>query len=201
MKIRFEGRCEISKMTIPNPMPELSSFSFLTNVEIDDVDTSNFFFSVNHYYDCEIWGSLNITTNQKVLPGSKIMVMKGGTLDVDAAVIFVENFDEIANGATKENKYPTIYNQNVNPSELRNALINNGTINVNSNGSLAGKIYSSNLDSTLNLNDAKALNVSYKEAAKGEMSISNFNLTYQTMTYLPTLTAPFFPIMVYPFLS
>lgn len=179
MKIRFEGRSEIGKMIIPNPMPGLSKLSFFTNVEIDDVDTSNFFFSVNHYYDFEIWGSVNVTTSQKILPGSNVTVMNGGVLDINAPTIFVENLDETANGATKANKYPTIYNQSANPNELRNALINNGTVNVSSNGSLAGKIYSSNLDSTLNLNEAKALNISYKEAAKGEMDTPNFNLTYQ----------------------
>ncbi len=192
MKIRFEGNCEIGKMIIPNPMPELSAFSFLTNVEIDDVDTSNFFFSVNHYYDCEIWGNLNVTTSQKVLPGSKITVMKGGVLDINAPVIFVENFDEAANGATKSYKYPTIYNQSVNPNELRNALINNGTVNVGSNGSLAGKIYSSNLDSTLNLSEAKALSVSYKEAAKGEMDMPKFNITYQNKDISANANGPLF---------
>lgn len=179
MKIRFEGRSEIGKMIIPNPMPGLSKLSGLTNVEIDDVDTSNFFFSVNHYYDFEVWGSVNVTTSQKILPGSNVTVMNGGVLDINAPIIFVENLDEVANGATKANTYPTIYNQSANPNELRNALINNGTVNVSANGSLAGKIYSSNLDSTLNLNDAKALNISYKEAAKGDMDKPNFILTYQ----------------------
>lgn len=179
MKIRFEGRSEIGKMIIPNPMPGLSKLSGLTNVEIDDVDTSNFFFSVNHYYDFEVWGSVNVTTSQKILPGSNVKVMNGGVLDINAPIIFVENLDEVANGATKANTYPTIYNQSANPKELRNALINNGTVNVSANGSLAGKIYSSNLDSTLNLNDAKALYISYKEAAKGDMDKPNFILTYQ----------------------
>lgn len=179
MKIRFEGRSEIGKMIIPNPMPGLSKLSAFTNVEIDDVDTSNFFFSVNHYYDFEVWGSVNVTTSQKILPGSNVTVMNGGVLDINAPIIFVENLDEVANGATKANTYPTTYNQSANPNELRNALINNGTVNVSANGSLAGKIYSSNLDSTLNLNDAKALNISYKEAAKGDLDTPNFILTYQ----------------------
>lgn len=179
MKIRFEGKCEIAKMIIPNPMPALSSLSFLTNVEIADVDSSKFFFSLNHYYDFEIRGTVNVTTSQKVLPGCNVKVTNTGVLNINAPTIFVENLDEAANGATKAYKYPTIYNQDVKSDEVRNALINDGTVNVSSNGKLAGKIHSSNIDSTLNLSEASALSISYKEGAYGEMDIPNFNITYQ----------------------
>lgn len=179
MKIRFEGKCEIAKMIIPNPMPALSSLSFLTNVEIADVDSSKFFFSLNHYYDFEIRGTVNVTTSQKVLPGCNVKVTNTGVLNINAPAIFVENLDEAANGATKAYKYPTIYNQDVKPDEVRNALINDGTVNVSSNGKLAGKIHSSNIDSTLNLSEASALSISYKEGAYGKMEIPNFHITYQ----------------------
>lgn len=179
MKIRFEGKCEIAKMIIPNPMPALSSLSFLTNVEIADVDSSKFFFSLNHYYDFEIRGTVNVTTSQKVLPGCNVKVANTGVLNINAPAIFVENLDEAANGATKAYKYPTIYNQDVKPDEVRNALINDGTVNVSSNGKLAGKIHSSNIDSTLNLSEASALSISYKEGAYGKMDIPNFHITYQ----------------------
>lgn len=179
MKIRFEGKCEIAKMIIPNPMPALSSLSFLTNVEIADVDSSKFFFSLNHYYDFEIRGTVNVTTSQKVLPGCNVKVTNTGVLNINAPAIFVENLDEVANGATKAYKYPTIYNQDVKPDEVRNALINDGTVNVSSNGKLAGKIHSSNIDSTLNLSEASALSISYKEGAYGKMEIPNFHITYQ----------------------
>lgn len=179
MKIRFEGKCEIAKMIIPNPMPALSSFSFLTNVEIADVDSSKFFFSLNHYYDFEIRGTVNVTTSQKVLPGCNVKVTNTGVLNINAPAIFVENLDEAANGATKAYKYPTIYNQDVKPDEVRNALINDGTVNVSSNGKLAGKIHSSSIDSTLNLSEASALSISYKEGAYGKMEIPNFHITYQ----------------------
>lgn len=179
MKIRFEGKCEIAKMIIPNPMPALSSLSFLTNVEIADVDSSKFFFSLNHYYDFEICGTVNVTTSQKVLPGCNVKVTNTGVLNINAPAIFVENLDEVANGATKAYKYPTIYNQDVKPDEVRNALINDGTVNVSSNGKLAGKIHSSNIDSTLNLSEASALSISYKEGAYGKMEIPNFHITYQ----------------------
>lgn len=179
MKIRFEGKCEIAKMIIPNPMPALSSLSFLTNVEIADVDSSKFFFSLNHYYDFEIRGTVNVTTSQKVLPGCNVKVTNTGVLNINAPAIFVENLDEAANGATKAYKYPTIYNQDVKPDEVRNTLINDGTVNVSSNGKLAGKIHSSNIDSTLNLSEASALSISYKEGAYGKMDIPNFHITYQ----------------------
>lgn len=179
MKIRFEGKCEIAKMIIPNPMPALSSLSFLTNVEIADVDSSKFFFSLNHYYDFEIRGTVNVTTSQKVLPGCNVKVTNTGVLNINAPAIFVENLDEAANGATKAYKYPTIYNQDVKPDEVRNALINDGTVNVSSNGKLAGKIHSSNIDSTLNLSEASALSISYKEGAYGKMEIPNFHIAYQ----------------------
>lgn len=180
MKLSFYGTCSINQMKLPNPMPGLEVGSFLTNVDIGDVYTSEYFFSVNHYFDVDIFGVLNVGTNQKVLPGCTITVKKGGTLKIASQVIFVENLDELSSGATKVNKYPTIYNQKVNVSSVMNALNVEGSLVVDgSSAALGGKIYSTTLDSSVDLLGANSLNVTYYEAANGVRSGLNFNMTYQ----------------------
>lgn len=185
-KLSFYGNCGINQMKIPNPMPDLEKFSWIlsapgiTNVEIGDVYTSKFFFSLNHYYDADIYGTLNVGTDQKVLPGCNITVKKGGTLKITSKVIFVENLDEVAAGATKAYKYPTIYNQAKNNSSVLNALKVEGSLVVDgAKSAIGGKIYSSTIDSSVDLLGANAVNVTYKEGANGVMNGFNFDLTYQ----------------------
>lgn len=185
-KLSFYGNCGINQMKIPNPMPDLEKFSWIlsapgiTNVEIGDVYTSKFFFSLNHYYDADIYGTLNVGTDQKVLPGCNITVKKDGTLKITSKVIFVENLDEVAAGATKAYKYPTIYNQAKNNSSVLNALKVEGALVVDgAKSAIGGKIYSSTIDSSVDLLGANAVNVTYKEGANGVMNGFNFDLTYQ----------------------
>lgn len=183
-RLSFYGNCGINQMKIPNPMPDLEKYSWIlsgiTNVEIGDVYTSKFFFSLNHYYDADIYGTLNVGTDQKVLPGCNITVKKGGTLKITSKVIFVENLDEVAAGATKAYKYPTIYNQAKNNSSVLNALKVEGSLVVDgAKSAIGGKIYSSTIDSSVDLLGANAVNVTYKEGANGVMNGFNFDLTYQ----------------------
>lgn len=174
--VSFYGKSQINKMVIPNPMPQLSSFSWLTNVQIADVDSSNFLFSMNHYWNGHIYGTLDVSTKQKIMPGCNVTVEKGGTLNINADLIILENLDETSAG--KASKYPTTYNQSVNTTELRNALINNGTVNINSGANIGGKIYSKANDAFLNLTGAKSLTMVDKEGNDAVMDLPNFNLTY-----------------------
>ncbi len=174
--VSFYGKSQINKMVIPNPMPQLSGFSWLTNVQIADVDSSNFLFSMNHYWNGNIYGTLDVSTKQKIMPGCNVTVEKGGTLNINADLIILENLDETSAG--KGSKYPTTYNQSANPTELRNALINNGTVNINSGANIGGKIYSKANDAFLNLTGAKNLTMVDKEGNDAVMDLPNFNLTY-----------------------
>lgn len=188
-KISFYGNCGINQMIIPNPMPGLEIGQGVTNVQLGDVKTSNFLFSLNHYYDADIYGVLNVSTDQKVLPGCNVTVKKTGTLKISSKVIFVENLDEVASGATKAYKYPTIYNQKTNSGSVLNALHVEGSMVLDgSSAAFGGKIYSSTIDSSVDMLSANSTNVTYKEGAKGEMKVEkvlgipnkvNFNLTYQ----------------------
>lgn len=178
--ISFYGTSMINQMKIPNPMPGLQLFSKLTNVDIGDVYTSSYLFSVNHYFDVDVYGTLNVTTDQKVLPGSKVTIKKSGVLKIASKVIFVENLEEAASGATKVYKYPTVYNQKNKADEVLNALNVEGSLVVDGGSSaLGGKVYSSTLNSSIDFLGANSLNVTYKEAASGARSDLNFNVTYQ----------------------
>lgn len=174
--VSFYGKSQINKMVIPNPMPQLSGFSWLTNVQIADVDSSNFLFSMNHYWNGNIYGTLDVSTKQKIMPGCNVTVEKGGTLNINADLIILENLDETSAG--KGSKYPTTFNQSANPTELRNALINNGTVNINSGANIGGEIYSKANDAFLNLTGAKNLTMVDKEGNDAVMDLPNFNLTY-----------------------
>ena len=179
-KVSFYGNCGINQMKIPNPMPGLEAGQGLTNVQIGDVYTSNFFFSLNHYYDADIYGTLNVGTDQKVLPGCNVTVKKTGALKISSKVIFVENLEEVASGATKAYKYPTIYNQKTNSGSVLNALHVEGSLIVDgSSSAIGGKIYSSTVDASIDLLSANSTNVTYKEGANGTKNKLNFNLTYQ----------------------
>lgn len=179
-KLSFYGSCGINQMKIPNPMPGLEIGQFATNVQLGDVYTSNFFFSLNHYYDADIYGTLSVGTNQKVLPGCNVTVKESGTLKISSNVIFVENLDEAASGATKGYKYPTIYNQKTNSGSVLNALHVEGSLIVDgSSAAIGGKIYSSTVDASVDLLSANSTNVTYKEGANGVKDGLNFNLTYQ----------------------
>lgn len=179
-KLSFYGSCGINQMKIPNPMPGLEIGQFATNVQLGDVYTSNFFFSLNHYYDADIYGTLSVGTNQKVLPGCNVTVKESGTLKISSNVIFVENLDEAASGATKGYKYPTIYNQKTNSGSVLNALHVEGSLIVDgSSAAIGGKIYSSTVDASVDLLSANSTNVTYKEGANGIKDGLNFNLTYQ----------------------
>ena len=179
-KISFYGNCGINQMTIPNPMPGLEIGQAVTNVQLGDVKTSNFFFSLNHYYDADIYGTLNVGTDQKVLPGCNVTVKKGGTLKISSKVIFVENLDEAASGATKGYKYPTIYNQKTNSGSVLNALHVEGTMVLDgSSSAFGGKIYSSTIDSSIDMLGANSTNVTYKEGANAVQDGFDFNITYQ----------------------
>lgn len=170
-------------MTIPNPMPGLEGAQRFTNVEIGDVKTSKFFFSLNHYYDADIYGTLSVGTDQKVLPGCNVTVKKSGTLKISSKVIFVENLEEVASGAKKAYKYPTIYNQKTNSGSVLNALHVEGSLVVDgSSAAIGGKIYSSTVDASVDLLSANSTNVTYKEGANGErggFKGTQFYLTYQ----------------------
>lgn len=179
-KLSFYGSCGINQMKIPNPMPGLEIGQFATNVQLGDVYTSNYFFSLNHYYDADIYGTLSVGTNQKVLPGCNVTVKESGTLKISSNVIFVENLDEAASGATKAYKYPTIYNQKTNSGSVLNALHVEGSLIVDgSSAAIGGKIYSSTVDASVDLLSANSTNVTYKEGANGIKDGLNFNLTYQ----------------------
>ena len=166
-------------MLIPNPMPDLKKFEKLTNVEISDADSSKYFFGFCHYFTANIYGTLTVKTKQKILPGCNVNVKEGGTLNINADLIVYEDFDEQSSGATKVYKYPIKFNQNQNESEIRNAIINDGTINING-CSFGGKIYSNSKDAILNLSGSSSLSVTSREMAAGEMSIPNFNAIYQS---------------------
>ena len=176
--VNFYGEAEIQKMIIPNPMPGLEAGQSLTNVDLSDADSSQYFFAMNHHYDANIYGTLNVITKQKVLPGCNVTVMPSGTLNINADCIFIENMNDIANSVGKNYKYTDKYNQNKNNSEIRNALINNGTVNVNG-AAFGGKIHSTSSDAVLNLSSASALTVTNKEGASGVKDKLNFNITYQ----------------------
>lgn len=179
-KLSFYGSCGINQMKIPNPMPGLEIGQLATNVQLGDVYTSNYFFSLNHYYDADIYGTLSVGTNQKVLPGCNVTVKKSGTLKIASNVIFVENLDEVASGATKAYKYPTIYNQKTNSGSVLNALHVEGSLIVDgSSAAIGGKIYSSTVDASVDLLSANSTKVTYKEGANGVKDGLNFNLTYQ----------------------
>lgn len=179
-KLSFYGNCGINQMKIPNPMPGLEAGQGLTNVQIGDVYTSNFFFSLNHYYDADIYGTLSVGTNQKVLPGCNVTVKESGALKISSNVIFVENLDEVGSGATKGYKYPTIYNQKTNSGSVLNALQVEGSLVVDgSSAAIGGKIYSSTVDASVDLLSANSANVTYKEGANGVRDGLNFNITYQ----------------------
>lgn len=179
-KLSFYGSCGINQMKIPNPMPGLEIGQFATNVQLGDVYTSNFFFSLNHYYDADIYGTLSVGTNQKVLPGCNVTVKESGTLKISSNVIFVENLDEAASGATKGYKYPTIYNQKTNSGSVLNALHVEGSLIVDgSSAAIGGKIYSSTVDASVDLLSTNSTKVTYKEGANGVKDGLNFNLTYQ----------------------
>lgn len=177
--VSFYGSCEIEKMLIPNPMPDLEKYSFLTNVEISDADSSKYFFSLCHYFTANIYGTLTVKTKQKVLPGCDITVKEGGTLNINADFIVYEDFDEKTAGAAKAYLYPTKFNQNVDVDNVKNAIINNGTINING-CSFGGKIYSNVENAILNLSGSSSLTVTSREMASGAMSGVNFNATYQS---------------------
>lgn len=184
----FYGNTEIQEMVIPNPMPGLEFAQRLTNVEIADAYSSNYFFSMNHHYDANIYGTLDVTTKQKVLPGCTVTVMPNATLNINADVIFLENLNDVSNAAGvpgfKGYKYPEKFNQSANTSEIRNALINNGTVNVNG-ASFGGKVYSSTASAVLNLSSSNGLSVTDKEGASGKQGEGNlleqvkFYITYQ----------------------
>lgn len=179
-KLSFHGSCGINQMIIPNPMPGLEIGQAVTNVQLGDVKTSNFFFSLNHYYDADIYGVLNVSTDQKVLPGCNITVKEGGALKISSKVIFVENLDEVASGATKAYKYPTIYNQKTNSGSVLNALHVEGSMVLDgSSAAFGGKIYSSTIDSSVDMLSANSTNVTYKEGANAVQDKFDFNITYQ----------------------
>ena len=177
--VNFYGSCEIEKMLIPNPMPDLEKYSSFTNVEISDADSSKYFFGFCHYFTASIYGTLTVKTKQKVLPGCDITVKEGGTLNINADFIVYEDFDEKTAGATKAYLYPTKFNQNVDVDNVKNAIINDGTINING-CSFGGKIYSNVENAILNLSGSSSLTVTSREMASGAMSGVNFNATYQS---------------------
>ena len=183
--VNFYGSCEIEKMLIPNPMPDLKKFESFTNVEISDADSSKYFFGFCHYFTANIYGTLTVKTKQKVLPGCEINVMEGGTLNINADFIVYEDLDEKTAGATKAYLYPTKFNQNVDVDNVKNAIINDGTINING-CSFGGKIYSNVENAILNLSGSSSLTVTSREMASGAMEIqyippkANFNATYQS---------------------
>lgn len=189
INIDFYGSCEIEKMIIPNPMPDLEKFSKYTNVDVKDADSSEYFFSMCHYFTGNIYGTLTVKTKQKILPGCNVNVKEGGTLNINADLIVYEDFDEQSSGATKVYKYPIKFNQNQNESEIRNAIINDGTINING-CSFGGKIYSNSKDAILNLSGSSSLSVTSREMAAGEMSIPNFNATYQSPDKVESARGP-----------
>lgn len=172
--IDIYGGAEIEKMLIPNPMPDLEKYSGITNVDIKDVDSSQYFFSLPHYYDFHIYGNLNIKTKQKVMPGCNMYVEENGELNINNQLIVYENFDE--SSSSKAVKYPLKFNQNK-VSYITNCIFNSGTINCNS--AFGGKIYPLKSNSILNLSSSTSLSVTSREMSSGAMDIPNFNATYQ----------------------
>lgn len=184
--INFYGSCEIEKMLIPNPMPDLDKVSGLTNIDVGDADSSLYFFGLCHYFAGNIYGTLTVKTKQKVLPGCNVYVKEGGTLNINADSIVYEDFDEQSSGATKVYKYPVKFNQNKDYSSVRNAIINDGTINVNG-CSFGGKIYSNNENAILNFSGSSSLSVISREMASGSMNVQKFP---PKVTFTPVYQSP-----------
>ena len=185
--INFYGSCEIEKMLIPNPMPDLDKVSGLTNIDVGDADSSLYFFGLCHYFAGNIYGTLTVKTKQKVLPGCNVYVKEGGTLNINADSIVYEDFDEQSSGATKVYKYPVKFNQNKDNSSVRNAIINDGTINVNG-CSFGGKIYSNNENAILNFSGSSSLSVISREMASGSMDVQKFPLP--KVNFTPVYQSP-----------
>lgn len=118
--------------SLHNGTIEIGGFK-LTIMYIYEVDTTKMFFPVSYRFSYEIdeGGILNIPLKVKFMPGSKLLVKKGGTVNVSNNVIFYPNTWK-GKTINTDQPYPGIFESA--------KLINNGDLVINSGGKLGGLV-------------------------------------------------------------
>lgn len=110
--------------SLHNGTIEIGGFK-LTIMYIYEVDTTKMFFPVSYRFSYEIdeGGILNIPLKVKFMPGSKLLVKKGGTVNIKNDVIFYPNTWK-GKTTNTDQLYPGIFDSA--------ELINNGSIIIHS---------------------------------------------------------------------
>lgn len=152
---------------------DMSLASLSINIGID-VNTSDFYCPISYKYDIEIQtGTVNIQNTMKFLSGSKLLVEENAILNFNAGTMFYQNY--VDDCEYLANKYPDSLGSAV--------LINNGTLNINSN--FSGFIDTNNSGAITNVASNISLSTTLSEMIMVEdvgWLVPRYDYDYQKIT-------------------
>ena len=154
----------------------LGNFEFsstqMTLAGLLDINTADYYLPFSYKYDINIIsGESNIRSKLKFLKGSSLTINQSGTLNIDSNVSFYSTYVDQSQYA--EPKYPRDVSQAL--------LVNNGTLNINSD--LSGFITSQSDNAIINISSDVNLSTSVDELLDASLGSGLFDKLKMTATY------------------
>ncbi len=154
------------------------------------VTSKNVYFAICDMWDIKLTGGTSdINYKFKLMPGAKITVSRGATLNINSSLAvysgFVDNAYHTVNSDGSKVYFPAIQcypTASVLGSESDASLIVNGTLNVKSGASLGGHVKTTGTGAIININADATLSTSCKEGAGGRSSL---NFVFYPITASP----------------
>lgn len=154
------------------------------------VTSKNVYFAICDMWDIKLTGGTSdINYKFKLMPGAKITVSRGATLNINSSLAvysgFVDNAYHTVNSDGSKVYFPAIQcypTASVLGNESDASLIVNGTLNVKSDASLGGHVKTTGTGAIININADATLSTSCKEGAGGR---SGLNFVFYPVTASP----------------
>ena len=171
--------------------------NFAFNVLTSDITVSskNVYFTICDMWDIKLTGGTSdINYKFKLMPGAKLTVSKGATLNINSSLAiysgFVDNAYHTVNADGSKIYFPPIQcypTASVLGNESDASLIVNGTLNVNSGASLGGHVKTTGTGAIININADATLSTSCKEGAGGRAGDGIMDMTF---VFYPVTASP-----------